>query len=136
MLLSDRHGARAALLVNDGGRHHHVQVAGLGDHGVGVDLAHVVALVLGLDIPDGEGPGVVAVVDDVEARDAGDDVATDGEDHLAVDVHPGHLVIQQVGHHALERGLPPQRHRRVADVLCDPRAGPAVNCSTTEANEI
>ena len=42
---------------------------GLGDHGVGVDLAHVVALVLGLDVPDVEAPGVVAVVDDVEPVD-------------------------------------------------------------------
>ena len=42
---------------------------GLGDHGVGVDLAHVVALVLGLDVPDVEAPGVVAVVDDVEPGD-------------------------------------------------------------------
>ena len=47
----------------------HVQVSGLGDHGVGVDLAHVVALVLCLDVPDVEAPGVVAVVDDVEPGD-------------------------------------------------------------------
>ena len=44
-------------------------MSGLGDHGVGVDLAHVVALVLCLDVPDVEAPGVVAVVDDVEPGD-------------------------------------------------------------------
>ena len=69
MLLSDGDRAGAALLVNDGGGNHHVQVPRLGDHRVRVDLAHVVALVLGLDVPDVEAPGVVAVVDDVEPGD-------------------------------------------------------------------
>ena len=93
MLLSDGDRARAALLVYDGGRHHHVQVPGLGDHGVGVDLAHVVPLVLRLHVLDVEGPGVVTVVDDVEPRYPGDDVPPDGEDHLPVDVDPGDLEV-------------------------------------------
>ena len=91
VLLPDGDGAGAALLVNDGGRHHHVQVAGLRDHGVRVDLAHVVTLVLRLDILDVKGPGVVTVVDDVEPGYPRDDVPPDGEDHLAVYVDPGHL---------------------------------------------
>ena len=66
-------------------------MAGLGDHGVRVDLAHVVTPVLGLDVLDVKGPGVVTVVDDVEPRYPGDDVPPDGQDHLPVYVYPGHL---------------------------------------------
>ena len=91
MLLSDGHGAGTALLVNDGGGHHHVQVTSHRDHGVGVDLAHVVALVFRLDILDLQGPGVVTVVDHVEPGDPGDDVLAYGEDHLTVNVNPGYL---------------------------------------------
>ena len=125
-----------------GGGHHHVQVAGLGDHGVRVDLAHVVTLVLGLDVLDVKGPGVVTVVDDVEPGDPGDDVPPYGEDHLAVYVDPGnldtpgeggqreagtetHLVVGQLRHHTLQRGLPAQSRRDVADILGDVRAAPA-----------
>ena len=60
-------------------------------------------------------------------------MAADGEDHLAVDVDPGHLhtrspaagqgrahlVVRELGDHALEGGLPAQGHRQVADVLGD-----------------
>ena len=62
-----------------------------GDHGVCVDLAHVVSLVLRLYVPDLQGPGVVAVMDDVEPGDAGDHVPPYGQDHLPVNVDPGHL---------------------------------------------
>ena len=125
VFLPDGDRAGAALLVNDGGGHHHVQVAGLGDHGVRVDLAHVVTLVLGLDVLDVEGPGVVTVVDDIEPGDPGDDVPPDGEDHLAVYVDPGHLVVRQLRHHTLQGGLPAQGRRDVADVLRDVGTSPA-----------
>ena len=151
MLLPDRDTAGAALVVYDGGGHHHVQVAGLGDHGVGVDLAHVVPLVLGLHVPDGEGPGVVAVVDDVEPGDAGDHVAPDGQDHLTVNMNPGnlnkdgqhgrivmgdhpHLVVQEVGDHTLEGGLPAQGHGGVADSLGDLWTSTAVYCKIIDDN--
>ena len=68
-----------------------VKVTRHGDHGVCVDLTHVVTLVLRLDVPDLQGPGVVTVVDDVKPGDAGDHVTPDGQDHLAVNVDPGHL---------------------------------------------
>ena len=102
VFLPDGDGAGTALLVNDGGGHHHVQVAGLGDHGVRVDLAHIVTLVLGLDVLDVKGPGVVTVVDDVEPGDPGDDVPPYGEDHLAVYVDPGNL--DTSGEGGVERG--------------------------------
>ena len=62
-----------------------------GDHGVGVDLAHVVAPVLRGHLLDVEAPRVVVVVLDLEPRDPGDDALADRQDHLPVDVHPGHL---------------------------------------------
>ena len=71
-------GGGAALLINDGGRHHNVQVDGLGDHRVGVDLSHVEPLVLRLDILDLECPGVLTVVDDVDPGIPGDHVPADG----------------------------------------------------------
>ena len=77
-------------------------MAGLGDHGVRVDLAHVVTPVLGLDVLDVKGPGVVTVVDDVEPGDPGDDVPPYGEDHLAVYVDPGNL--DTPGEGGVERG--------------------------------
>ena len=55
------------------------------------DLAHVVSLVLRLYVSDLQGPGVVAVMDDVEPGDAGDHVPPYGQDHLPVNVDPGHL---------------------------------------------
>ena len=64
-----------------------------GDHGICVDLAHVVALVLRLYVPDLQVPGVVAVMDDVEPGNAGDHVPPYGQDHLPVNVDPGHLRI-------------------------------------------
>ena len=42
VLLPDGDRAGAALLVDDGGRHHHVQVAGHRYHWVGVHLGHQV----------------------------------------------------------------------------------------------
>ena len=110
MLLPDGDCAGAALLVNNGRgnwnivdvKHsasdstfkvvtNNIEVPGHGDHGVCVDLAHVVSLVLRLDVSDLQGPGVVAIVDDVEPGDTGDDVTPDGEDHLPVNVDPGNL---------------------------------------------
>ena len=81
VLLPDGHRAGAALLVDDGRRHHHVQVPCHRDHGVRVhlqqgvretprlshrNLAHVVAAVLGGHVSDLQRPRVVAVVLDVE----------------------------------------------------------------------
>ena len=81
VFLPDGHRAGAALLVDDGRRHHHVQVPGHRDHGVRVhlqqgaqetpqpsrrNLAHVVAAVLGGHVSDLQRPRVVAVVLDVE----------------------------------------------------------------------
>ena len=91
VLLPDGDGARTALLVNDGGWHHHIQVAGHGDHGVRVDLAHVVALVLGLDILDLECPRVVTVMDHVEPGNSRDNVLANCQNHLSVNVDPSHL---------------------------------------------
>lgn len=68
-----------------------VKVPRHGDHGVCVDLTHVVTLVLRLDVSDLQGPGVVTVVDDVEPGYAGDHVTPDGQDHLPVNVDPGNL---------------------------------------------
>ena len=66
-------------------------MAGLGDHGVRVDLAHVVTPVLGLDVLDVKGPGVGTVVDDVNPEVAGDDVPPYGEDLLALHADPANL---------------------------------------------
>ncbi len=67
---------------------HHSHV---GQHGVRVDLAHVVSLVLLLHVLDVEAPRVVLVVCDGEARDAGDHLVVDRQDHLTVQVDEGHL---------------------------------------------
>lgn len=70
---------------------HYVDKADLGDHGICVDLAHVVALVLFLDVADVKVPGVVLVVSDLEAGNPGDHVTVNRHDHLAVQVDERHL---------------------------------------------
>lgn len=68
-----------------------LEVPDLADHRVSVDLAHVVPPVFLLDLADVQQPGHGIVVRNGEAGEARDDVAVDGQDHLAVDVDPGHL---------------------------------------------
>lgn len=130
-------------------------MTGLRDHRVCVDLTHVVAFVLCLDISDSQCPSVMAVVDDVEPWDASDDVPADGQNHLPVDVDPGHLdvvwlvccglislwrcssvflrpvevylVIQKVSDDTLQRCFSTQRNGDVPDVLGDARPSTAVH---------
>ena len=71
-----------------------VDVAHVGEHGIGVDLAHVVALVLLLYVADVQVPCVVLVVSDLEPGDAGDDVVVDRQDHLTLKVDKGDLKIE------------------------------------------
>ena len=68
-----------------------VKVPRHGDHGVCVDLTHVVTLVLRLDVSDLQGPGVMTVVDDVEPGYPRDHVTTNGQNHLAVYMNPSNL---------------------------------------------
>lgn len=60
-------------------------------HGVGVDLAHVLAGVVAPHVPDLELPGVVVGVDDVHAVVVGDDAVVDSEDGLSVCLNPRYL---------------------------------------------
>ena len=63
-----------------------VEVPDVGEHGVRVDLAHVVPLVLLLHVAHHQVPRVVLVVRHLEAWDARDDVVVDRQDHLPVQV--------------------------------------------------
>ena len=62
----------------------HLQHADLADHGLGVDLAHVVARVIALDVLDVQLPGVVAVVGHGHTGVIGHHVVVDGQDGLTV----------------------------------------------------
>ena len=62
-----------------------VEVADVGEHGVGVDLAHVVTLVLLLHVAHRQFPGVVLVVRHLNARVPRDHVVVGRQDHLMVD---------------------------------------------------
>ena len=73
----------------------HLQEALLAHHGVGVDLAHVVALVGGLDVGDAQVPVLVVVPGEGEPRVFADDGVVDGEDGLCLDEYPRHLVGQK-----------------------------------------
>lgn len=74
------------ILTND------LQVSDLTDHRVGVDLAHVVAAVLLLDLAHVQQPGHGIVVGDAEPCQPRDHVPVYRQDHLAIDVDPRHLV--------------------------------------------
>ena len=54
-------------------------------------LAHVRAAVRGLHLPEGEGPGVLVVVGDVQPRVVGDDMVVYCEDGLGVRFNPSNL---------------------------------------------
>ena len=71
-----------------------MKISNLADHRVSVNLAHVVAPVLLLHLADVQQPSHGVVVGDAEPRQSRDHVAVDGQDHLPVDVDPGHLRIK------------------------------------------
>ena len=77
-------GVIAGLIVEDVGGLHHLQHPDLADHGLRVDLTHVVAAVVALHVLDVQLPGVVAVVGDGHAGVVGHHVVVDREDRLAV----------------------------------------------------
>ena len=56
-----------------------------------VDLAHVEAAVAALHLRDVQHPRVGVVLHEPEARDARNHPVVDGEDHLPLQVDPGHL---------------------------------------------
>ena len=68
-----------------------IEVADVGEHGVRVDLAHVVSLVLLLHVAHHQVPRVVLVVRHLEAGDPRDHVVVDRKDHLPVQVDERHL---------------------------------------------
>ena len=70
---------------------HHLEVALPVHHGVRVDLAHVVSLVLLLHVAHHQVPRVVLVVRHLEAGDPRDHVVVDRQDHLPVQVDERHL---------------------------------------------
>ena len=84
-------GVVAGLVVEDVGGLHHLQHPDLADHGLRVDLAHVVAAVVALHVLDVQLPGVVAVVGDGHAGVVGHHVVVDRQDRLAVRPQPRHL---------------------------------------------
>lgn len=91
LILAHRHRGRGAVNVEDVGRHHHLQVAHLADHGVRVHLAHVVTPVVLLRLADVQEPRIGVVVGDAVPWDARYHVLVDGQDHLSVYVDPGDL---------------------------------------------
>ncbi len=60
-------------------------------HGICVDLAHVPASVVLVDLVDVQSPDLLVVVRQRHALVARDDVVVDGEDGLRVHAHPRHL---------------------------------------------
>lgn len=62
-------------------------------HGIGVDLTHVGAPVLGLGVLDVERPRTEVVVRDGEPGIVRDDVLVDRQYRLGVRLDPGHLLI-------------------------------------------
>lgn len=74
----------------------------MADHRIGVDLAHVVAAVFLLHLADMKQPGHGVVVGYREPRQPRDHVPVDGQDHLPVDVDPGHLGTIEVGSNLME----------------------------------
>ena len=63
----------------------------LADHGLGVDLTHVVARVIPLHVPDVELPRVDPIVGDGHPGVVGHHVVVDGQDGLAVRSQPCNL---------------------------------------------
>lgn len=72
----------------------HLHEADLVDDGDHVHLAHVVAGVRGLDVAYMQRPSGGVVPRHAESRDERDGALVDGEQHLAVQVHPRHLEVQ------------------------------------------
>ena len=70
-----------------------MDVAGLVDDGVAVDLARVAAGVVGRGAADVHRPRAVVVVRGAEARDPRHHLLLDGHDHLPLLVDPRHLLI-------------------------------------------
>lgn len=68
-----------------------LQISDLADHGVGVNLAHVVAPILLLHLTHVQQPGHGVVVRDAEPCQSRDHVPVDRKDHLPVDMDPCHL---------------------------------------------
>ena len=74
----------ACLIVKYVRSLNHLQHANLADHGLCVDLAHVVARVITLDIPDVQLPGVVPIVRHSHPWVVGYHVVVDCQDGFAV----------------------------------------------------
>ena len=74
----------ACLIVKYVRSLNHLQHANLTDHGLCVDLAHVVARVITLDIPDVQLPGVVPIVGHSHPWVVGYHVVVDCQDGFAV----------------------------------------------------
>lgn len=69
----------------------HLQVTDLTDHRVGVNLAHVNALVRGFHAVDVQQPCLLTIVRHGESGYSGDDMFVHCEYHLPIDVDPGDL---------------------------------------------
>lgn len=70
----------------------HLQVAHLTDHRIRIDLTHVEAAIFLLDLRNVQRPCVGIVKAHRVARNTRYDLPMNGDDHLTVDVNPGHLI--------------------------------------------
>lgn len=68
-----------------------LRISYLALHGIGIDLAHVEALVLPLGAFDAQAPGRVIAVRDGDPGIVSDHVVVDRLDRLCVGLHPAHL---------------------------------------------
>lgn len=68
-----------------------MDVPDLADHGLAVHLAHVTPSILRLDSPDVKVPRPLMVVAHAETAYPCHHLPMDGEDHLAIQMDPGHL---------------------------------------------
>ena len=63
----------------------------LAPHGIGVDLAHVVAAVAAVDVADVKSPRVQVAVHHRQSGVVGEDAVVHGQDPFVVGFDPGHL---------------------------------------------
>ena len=72
-------------------RTYNVDSSYLADHGITVDLTHVMTSVFRLGPADVEQPRSLVIMRNAETRNPRHHLPVDGHDHLPVQMHPRHL---------------------------------------------